>query len=249
MIQGRLTGRIEIKYIVNDELAAQVLRTGRQHLQPDRGLTEPQRVTSLYLDSPDFTFLQWHQEARSHRFKLRIRGYGETPNRLYAEIKQRIGEVGCKRRAEFSPAALKFVLGGGDDGVRASIGYFYPDLTEFIQKRNAFRAEPKVLVRCYRQSFRQHGSAGETAVTADYQIASRAASDWDLSGVTNGWQPVMLPGQDESETAVIELKYSQEPPAWMSSLMLDLAPHRVHFSKYRAALQPAYWNCVACSSE
>src|SRR5215510_799139 len=161
MIRSRLAGRIETKYIVGNEVAAEVLRTARQYLKPDRGLTEPQRITSLYLDSPNFTFLQWHQEARRHRFKLRIRGYGETPNRLYAEIKQRIGDVGCKRRAEFSPATLKFVLGGGDGRVRASIGDFYPDLTEFIQKRNAFRAEPKVIVRCLRQSLRQEGSAGE----------------------------------------------------------------------------------------
>jgi VTC domain len=249
MIQRRLAGRTEIKYIVSNELAVEVLRTARQYLQPDRGLTEPQRITSLYLDSPDFTFLQWHQEARRNRFKLRIRGYGETPNRLYAEIKQRIGDVGCKRRAEFSPAALKFVLGSGDGRVRASLGDFYPDLTEFIQKRNAFRAEPKVMVRCFRQSFRQEGSTGETAVTGDYQIASRAASDWDVSAAANAWEPVLLPGHNESETAVIELKYNQEPPVWMNSLMLNLAPHRVRFSKYRAAVQPAYWNCVACSSE
>jgi hypothetical protein len=249
MIQSRLAGRTEIKYIVSNELAAEVLRTARQYLQPDRGLTEPQRITSLYLDSPNFTFLQWHQEARRHRFKLRIRGYGEMPNLLYAEIKQRIGDVGRKRRAEFSPAAVKFVLEGGGGRVRASLGDFHPDLTEFIQKRNAFRAEPKVMVRCYRQSFRQDGSTGETAVTADCQIASRTASDWDVSGAATGWEPVLLPGRDASEATVIELKYSQKPPAWMNSLMLDLAPHRVRFSKYRAAVQPAYWNCVACSSE
>src|SRR5262245_23275921 len=198
MIQSRLAGRIETKYIVTSDLAAEVLRTARRYLQPDRGLTDPQRITSLYLDSPEFTFLQWHQEERSHRFKLRIRGYGETPNRLYAEIKQRIGDVGCKRRTEFSPAALKFVLGDGDGVVRALVGDFYPDLTEFIQKRNAFRAEPKVLVRCYRQSLRQNASEGETAVTADYQIASRAASGWDLSAAANLWQTVLLPGRDDS---------------------------------------------------
>jgi len=249
MIQSRLPGRIETKYIVSGELAAEVLRTARQYLQPDRGLTSPQRITSLYLDSPEFTFLQWHQQERRHRFKLRIRGYGETPNRLYAEIKQRVGDVGCKRRAEFSPAALQFVLGGGEGRVRASIGDFYPDLTEFIQKRNAFRAEPKVMVRCLRQSLRQEGSAGETAVTADYQIVSRTASDWDASSASSEWQPVVLPGRNETETAVIELKYSQKPPEWMNSVMVQLAPHRVRFSKYRAAVQPAYWNCVACSSE
>jgi len=249
MIQSRLAGRTEIKYIVSDALAAEVLRVAGQYLQPDRGLTELQRVTSLYLDSPDFTFLQWHQESRRHRFKLRVRGYGETPNRLYAEIKQRVGDIGCKRRAEFSPAALTFVLGKGDGRLRASVGDFYPDLTEFIQKRNAFRAEPKILVRCQRRSLRQQGSAGETAVTADYQIASRVASDWDIAEAAKGWEPVMLPGRNESENAVIELKYSQEPPAWMNPLMLELAPHRVRFSKYRAAVQPAYWNCVACSSE
>jgi hypothetical protein len=59
----------------------------------------------------------------------------------------------------------------------------------------------------------------------------------------------VLPSRSESETAVLELKYSKEPAPWMESLMLDLEPHRVRFSKYRAAMQPAYWNCVACSSE
>src|SRR5262245_11835045 len=113
MIQSRLAGRIETKYIVSNELAEQVLRTASQYLEPDRGLTHPQRVTTLYLDSPDFTFLQWHQEARRHRFKLRIRGYGETPNKLFAEIKQRVGDVGRKRRGEFPAAALNFVLRGG----------------------------------------------------------------------------------------------------------------------------------------
>jgi VTC domain-containing protein len=243
------TGRIEIKYIVNEKLAAEVLRTARQYLRPDRGLTEPQRVTSLYLDSPNFTFLQWHQQARRHRFKLRVRGYGDTPSCLFAEIKQRIGELGRKRRAEFSTDVLELVLGGGDGKVRASVGDRFPDLTEFIQKRHAFRAEPKVLVSCYRQSLREEGSSGETAVTIDHRIASRPASSWDLPRTTNGWQPIVLPGRDPSETAVVELKYSQEAPAWMKSLMIDLAPHRVGFSKYRAAVQPAYWNCVACSSE
>jgi len=248
MLQSRLAGRIETKYVVGNEMAAQVLRIARQYLEPDRGLTEPQRITSLYLDSPDFTFLQWHQEARRHRFKLRIRGYGETPNTLYAEIKQRVGDVGRKRRAEFSASALSIVLGHGDGQLGALVGDFYPDLTEFIQKRKAFRAEPKIMVRCSRQSFRESGSVGETAVTADYQIMYRAAANWDLSA-GHDWKPVLLPSRDESETAVIELKYSQEPPSWMSSLMLDLEAQRVRFSKYRAALQPAYWNCVACSSE
>jgi len=248
MLQSRLAGRIETKYIVSNEVAGQVLRIARQYLEPDRGLTEPQRITSLYLDSPDFTFLQWHQEARRHRFKLRIRGYGETPNRLYAEIKQRVGDLGRKRRAEFSATALSMVLGKGDGRLGAVVGDFYPDLTEFIQKRKAFQAEPKVMVRCSRQSFRESDSAGETAVTADYQIMYRRAADWDLSAA-HEWQPVLLPRRNESETAVIELKYTQEPPAWMSSLMRDLEPQRARFSKYRAALQPAYWNCVACSSE
>jgi VTC domain len=247
MIQHRLSGRIETKYIVSNDMAAQVLLTASQYLEADRGLTQPQRVTTLYLDSPGFTFLQWHQEARRHRFKLRIRGYGETPTKLFAEIKQRVGDVGRKRRGEFPSAALNFVLRGADDGLQDVIADFYPNLTEFTQKRKAFRAEPKVLVRCYRQSLRQHGSMEETAITADYQIVSRAALGWDLS--ENDWQPVLLPSRNESETAVLELKYSKEPTPWMESLMLDLAPHRVRFSKYRAAVQPAYWNCVACNSE
>ncbi len=82
--------------------------------------------------------------------------------------------------------------------------------------------------------------------TLDQYVPSGKDQKWVCIAFTFVGGP---PKVNESETAVIELKYNQEPPVWMNSLMLDLAQHRVRFSKYRASVQPAYWNCVAYSSE
>jgi len=228
-----LPGRVETKFAVSEELAGQVWEASRQYLPADRGIYKTQRITSLYLDAPALTFLRWHKEGRSARFKLRVRGYGDpVGDRVFLEIKRKEGSTVYKQRAEVSTATLTRVLG---DSFTAHPGC--PNLQDFMKIRHQFQAEPKVLVSCLREALRETGPSGETAVTIDRRISFQPTRRRDLDGEPGAWRSATLPGVTGLETSIVELKYTEEPPAWMKALIVRLAPYRVSFSKYRAAMQ------------
>jgi len=222
------SGRFENKYALSRSAATQVVEYVRSILSPDRGVDRPQQITSLYLETPDLTFYQWHNDRRIDRFKLRIRGYGQPPSgNVWVEIKRKSGELVRKRRAEVALSKLDQVLAG----------VVPPDcsaLREILSVYGDFDARPKVLVRCVRTAFRDHNTYGEVAVTEDREIVCQAASSYDLVGNPQAWRPIALP--HESST-IVEFKYVNCPPAWMASLMSELVKDRVRFSKYATAMK------------
>jgi len=206
-------GRMELKYCVPAPVSDYVLDVARAYLVPDvLALGRRQRVTSLYLDTPQLTFLRWHRDRADDRFKLRIRRYGEQPApTLYAELKRKTGSVVRKRRAGFPTKSLHAVL----EGWSALSG-----------------ATPKMLVTCVREPLRDPDS--ETAVTVDRALRYQPTGRADLIGDPRAWRPIPLPYT--SSTALVEVKYGVNPPPWMAALIVQLAPWRVSFSKYAAAM-------------
>jgi hypothetical protein len=238
-------GRIEAKYIIPESLAAQVLQWSSVFLQSDRGLASPQRVTSLYLDTPDLGFFRWHVEGRSDRFKLRVRGYGDrVDGPLYAEIKRKTNGITRKLRAEIPRAALSAVLGAAEGAMERELEERGPEaLRAFIRKRRAFHAKPRMLVTCMRHSLRESTAAGEVAVTVDRQVQYQPTASPDLSASGADWRPMRLREYPGPGAAIIELKYVNRPPQWMRTLTTSLAPYRINFSKYKAAMQQhAEWS-------
>jgi VTC domain len=221
------SNRFENKYALPGNLARQVLAYTRLFLPADRGLDRPQLVTSLYLDTPDLTFYHWHNDRRSDRFKLRIRGYGQPPGKtVYFEIKGKNGELVRKRRAAIAQSKLHEVVAGVEPANS-------PILWEFLRLHNEFDAGPRMLVRCMRTAFRDYNLYGEVAVTADREIVCQPVWQYELAGNPQAWEPITLP---EESNAIVELKFVGGPPTWMVSLMSNLAKYRVSFSKYGAAM-------------
>jgi hypothetical protein len=210
-------------------MAAWALQWSGVFLLRDRGLTGPQQVTSLYLDTPTLTFFRWHREQRPDRFKLRIRGYGDG-NRdcVWAEIKRKAGTTVFKERAPLAVTALDRVLRGPAPSA---------DLEEFVKRRQAFNAAPRLLLTCKREALRQQDAFGETAVTIDREIRYQPSRRSDLLDDPRLWRAVRLPWSAHGAAAIIEIKYVHQPPVWMSTMMSRLASYRVGFSKYRAAMQ------------
>ena len=105
-------GRLELKYCVPERVARQVLGVARGYLVRDPLARGPrQRITSLYLDTQDLTFLRWHLDGATDRYKLRIRSYGEAPAAtFYAETKRKTASVVRKEREAISAAALDAVV-------------------------------------------------------------------------------------------------------------------------------------------
>ena len=234
-------GRVELKHAVPELLAEQALDWSRAFLPPDRGRVG-QRVTSLYLDSPEFTFYRWHRQRRTHRFTLRVRAYGEQPaDRVFVEVKRRAGDVRWKLRTDLPAASLAPVLLGGDREPAGGARGAAPD--EFIARRRAYAARPIMLVSCLREALRDRGVAGEVAVTVDRRIMYQPTERPDLVADPDRWRAVILPVRPGSPMVILEMKYVNAPPAWMATLLRHLASYRVSFSKYSAAVQQhAAWS-------
>jgi hypothetical protein len=236
-VAGALAGgRVELKYCVPASVVESVLRMAQAHLVPDAlALGRRQRVTSLYLDTAQLTFLRWHLDRAGDRFKLRVRRYGDQPTAtLYAELKRKTGSVVRKHRAAFPAEALTAVL----DGLGTPTGVMFDadtdNLREFAGRRSQCGATPKMLVTCVRESLRDPRDG--TAVTVDRDLEYQPTGRANLIGDPNAWRRIPLPGASRSTTALVELKYGAHPPAWLDSLTLQLAPWRVSFSKYVAAM-------------
>lgn len=208
-------GRLELKYCVPERVAAHVLDVAHAYLEPEPLARGPrQLVTSLYLDTPDLRFLRWHQEGADDRYKLRIRGYGALPAAtLYRELKRKTASVVRKDRKAFPADALRRVA----EGCRARHG-----------------ATPRTLIRGIRESLREPG--GETAVTADRALQYQRTRRADLVGANGRWTALPLPPCPGSSPVLVELKFGEWPPAWMDVLIDALAPSRVSYSKYVAAM-------------
>lgn len=238
VIEDRIpaAGRMELKYCVPAGVSEIVLDVARAYLVPDvLALGPRQRVTSLYLDTPQLTFLRWHRDRAGDRFKLRIRHYGEQPApTLYAELKRKTGSIVRKRRAAFPTKALRTVLEGSGVPESGASPQDAKNLREFAYRRWVSGATPRMLVTCVREPMRD--PYDETAVTVDRDLQYQPTRRADLLGGACAWQPIPLPCASGPATALVELKYGVRPPEWMSALIVQLAPWRVSFSKYVAAM-------------
>jgi len=112
--------------------------------------------------------------------------------------------------------------------------YVTGDLGAFVHHRSQCAATPRMLVTCMRESLRDPTTA--IAVTVDRDLRCQPIRDGDLEGDDRGWQPIPLPVVSGRGTALMELKCGPMLPPWMDELVVQLAPWRVSFSKYAAAM-------------
>jgi VTC domain len=229
-------GRLELKYCVPTAIAESVLALARTHLAPDAlALGPQQRITSLYLDTAQLTFLRWHREGSSDRFKLRIRRYGEhAAPVVYAEVKRKTRSVVRKCRAPFPVEALQTLFEGSDVTNDGATPQDVESLREFGRRRRVSGATPRMLITCVRESLRDPEDG--TAVTVDRDLRFQPTLHADLTGQERAWRMMRLPVTAGPATTVVELKYSGQPPLWMDPLIPWLAPWRVSFSKYATAM-------------
>ena len=229
--------RHELKYAVAEATAIEVIQWTSAFLQRDRGIAGAQRITSLYLDTPTLAFYQWHEERRKERFKLRVRTYGDGGHAAWLEIKRKNAGVVRKEREEVPMAILASLLRSSGSSNRTCNAF----LTERVKRQ----AEPRMLIRCSRDAFREKTPAGEIAVTVDRDIVCQPTSRYDMVAPAN-WSPVQLPAPAGPAMAIVEVKFQQEPPVWMATLMESLAGMKVSFSKYHAAVKQTM--CAAASA-
>ncbi len=231
--------RYEAKYLVDDFKAAHIRECCLRHLSYDPySAAQPDRqypISSVYLDSPDQQCLRGTVERRTQRFKLRMRYYDpkipEQNGHVFFEIKRKNDGVVSKTRA-MVPAALthqivehgfpSFVDGEGLDNKTLE------NLNKFLALRSRVSASPTVGVFYTREAFENPG---------DRRV--RISIDRDLRYGTlipgtvrcDAWWPIRL------QYAILEIKFTNSFPTWVSDLVHNHEVNRRGVCKYLMCCQ------------
>ena len=236
--------RYELKYQIPFELVPQV----RDFLRPWCELDAHSQdsadnaywVTSLYLDSPRFTFFNWKELGMEDRFNMRIRTYGENPSQAgprFFEVKHKHQDVILKTRGTLQdghPERLWTDLSGTLARVQ---GMERRNLERFWQLTETYNANPCVLTQYRRIAwFGVHEDYAR--VTIDWAMRWRAESGFDFSVDPMQMRPSDGPAYFRPGTnAVLELKCPRDQvPWWMLDMIRALDLRRSTFSKFGNAV-------------
>jgi VTC domain len=226
--------RFEFKYWAPPANVDLALRMLDGHMQEDEvalraGATQVN--TSLYFDSPRFTFLDQHLASSPDRIKLRVRYYGERPSGdCFFEIKRRQNAVVMKRRAVLSLPEARVLV----HDVSSRLPVHNAALEGFQYLALRCSAEPKLLVRARRQALRSSEPGVDVRLTVDRDMAWQPPRGQDpLTPRPERWRTIH--GRDERPWELVEIKFRSARPWWLGSVTQLLSPWRVSFSKYVAA--------------
>jgi VTC domain len=227
-----LSSRYELKYWLPPQLVPEV----RRHLRPFTRL-DPfsmgrpggrYAISSLYLDTPDFDLYRTTVEGHRNRFKLRIRAYTDRPeDPVFFEVKKRADLVVRKTRARVPRDVAERFLAG--EPVPSQGGGF----DEFVQAYRRMGARSKVRVRYEREA---HESTGGDPVRVTFDTSVSHAITPRPSLLLNGPGWVDTP----TEGVILEVKFTDNCPSWVPSMIRDLGLERNSIPKYVLSLDRAF---------
>ncbi len=218
----------ELKFLIEDRLAAEVETWSRRALKPDpHGQSElggAYRTTSLYFDTPELDV--YHRSPKYRRRKFRARRYGLT-SWVYLERKRKSGDRVSKRRVvvpESDLARLAVELGPEDWAGR------------WCHRRIAVRRlMPACRLAYSRTAYAGVCPEGPIRLTLDREIRGILSEDWRLEPFEGGI-PIL------SGRVILELKFVDAVPLPFKSLMQDLRLTPKSVSKYRLCREA--WGAV-----
>ena len=227
--------RFEIKYLIDEAKAQAVADFVRPFVTPDEytGPDNSYVINSLYYDSPSLATFYSSVHGLKNRAKMRLRGYTESPESpVFFEIKRRVNQIIMKQRARVTKEAARLLTQGSDIVGLEGL----PRDEKGTSALNAFRglaaslaASPRVCVRYTREAY-VAVEVGESArVTFDRHLACLPAthySDDVWSHRPEGWLPV------RPRDVVLEFKFTDRMPGWMSDAVRYLRLNSRSFGKY-----------------
>ena len=187
-------------------------------------------IHSLYLDSPDLYCYRLSRAKPAHRWKARVRQYGEGATvspMVFLEVKNKDHDMVKKARARIPAEGWRERI-LGEMPVDAS-----PAEIMFRDRMLRYRLEPKVMVRYEREAWMSEVDF-YARVTFDYNICAQEWSEYAFAGNEHSWLSLdsrrVL--RQVPEGVVVELKCTTAVPRWMSNLANSLAMSRTRYSKF-----------------
>lgn len=233
--------RYELKYHIPEELIEPISQYAQTYcvLDPysDRSEDKFYGVNNLYLDTPNFLFLERRKHKMDGRFNLRIRSYGDDPIYPY------FFEVKFKSRGFIKKKRAKVY---GDDWANELMGIVDPNFeghgvntdykNTFIRLVQSYNAAPKVFTQYKRKAYLSVYD-DYARVTFDKQLRYTRRDHYDLSPIEE-----VMSGYDfetnynVDSNIILELKCTSRMPMWMLDLISYFNLERTSFSKYMAGV-------------
>jgi hypothetical protein len=219
---GAVAPAYEMKFLVNETLAAEVQKWGEQELardpHGDPALGGAYRTTTLYCDTPDLAVYRGAPSYR--RSKYRARRYG-TEGRIFLERKAKWGDRVEKRRTTIAEREVPLLAGP----------LALPDWPGhwFHQRLQERALRPAGCVSYQRTAYMGMTGDGPMRLTLD-----RGLRGW----LTEGWHVGAEEGRPlAAGSVIVELKFRATLPVPFKELIagLRLAPAVV--SKYKLCRQ------------
>ncbi len=229
----RLFNRYELKYEMPLDEARAFIGGIADYMEPDpfAGSDGKYRISSLYYDSLEHDFFWEKLEGLKFRRKLRVRRYQDSDDDFcMVEIKQRVDRTVQKRRVQMSlseafsvlPAPKDYVTGeivGSVEGVDVGV------LAEARYLVASYDLLPMIVINYTREAYQSCYSSG-LRITIDSNLKCRTHNlDW--SEPTGGEHYFLSPN-----TAVVEIKFNETVPRWLTQHVADFECTLERISKY-----------------
>lgn len=227
-----LSSRYELKYWLPPQLVPEV----RRHLRPFTRLDpfsvnrpgSRYAISSLYLDTPTFDLYRTTIEGHRNRFKLRIRVYSDNPeDPVFFEVKKRADLVVRKSRARVPRDLANRFLAGEPIPSQGSA------FDDFVHHYNRVGALSMMRVRYEREAYESTGG-DPVRVTFDTSVnyAVTTRPNLRINGV--GW------AETPTEGVILEVKFTDNCPSWVPSMIRALGIERASVPKYVLSLDRAF---------
>lgn len=229
--------RFELKYALPIQVVPRIKEEILKYALPDPFGDGEGRylLTSLYYDSPAYTFFWEKIDGIKYRRKLRMRWYETEPclrndSTVFLEIKQRVDRVTQKKRLPLRyEEALSFCSEGiipeHEEEDKATVDEIYSLL-------KLYGLKPKVITTYERQAF----------VGTDYDLGLRITFD---SHVTYRTRNLDLDGGSYDgfivppDLVIMEIKTNERVPFWITELVSEKELKLIRVSKYCQGLGSA----------
>ncbi len=193
------------------------------------------KVNNIYLDSPNFLFLQKRLSGMDHRFNLRLRSYGDNPVFPYfCEAKHKTCGIVKKKRAKIFEKNWQDTFVNGnfelDEGAVLANGEDYK--AHFLRLAYIHNAEPKIFTQYRRKAYASNVD-DYARVTFDRDLRYEKRDTFDLTPTEGRLSHYDNPLNFNSETnVVLELKCTTQVPKWFIDMITMFNLERTSFSKY-----------------
>lgn len=222
-MSGEKKYRHEYKYIINSGYCEILRRRLKTAMKPDsHGEKGVYRISSLYFDDVYRSAYYDKLMGIDVRKKYRIRFYNLSPEFMRLEVKEKKGNMVCKRSVPLSVQQYERILSGkldflGEEGFAGTAG------EEFYLSDRLAGLKPAVLVDYVREAY--VCQAGNVRITFDMKL--KTSSSLDIIGGKPDFYSVLGDG-----TVILEVKYDSFIPMYIQELLSGIPLVNESVSKF-----------------